>query len=760
MVSFKSTAGALFVMLSLLAFPSAAQSESGNDGDDLSRVKERLAVSFPLPEHTYKWTFRDLAGDRDLRIDGVANRMTLGFGARLDQIVTEANVNFTFSYSPVLAAEVSQLRITLNDEIVRAIPLRRDQADRQHQHQIRLSPELMANYNELEFELIAEAQGLECAVFSPAAWLQFFGDSTLEITRNQLVVANDLAWFPEPFFDVREFQRLNLAFMFPDEISNEYVQAAAILSSYFGAEADWRGVETKLYRYDQEPMAINYFEDNEFSFEHNFEWPEQHGIIFITNNSRPWLLSDLENVNQPQIRMITNPVHRAYKLLVVQAPSAAGLVTAVQGLTLRPIGLSGPTFDVHSLDVEPRLAYSAPRWISTEEPTQFSDLVDFPSELQRTGYQNAPVSLNMRLPPDLFTWQRQGIPVDLKFRYTPPVQRDESRLRVFVNGEFIKGFTLNESGMEGTSDRIRVPLLGENPFSQSALQIPAFKLGALNQLEFEFSFSALSEECRVQPLGNTLGSIDGDSTIDLRGYSHYTEMPNLHLFVKTGYPFTRYDDLSQTLLVVQEKPTNEEINSILTAFAVMGAASGYPAVLVDIAQVADVPEGLDKDILLVGGNVLREWLQRFGRSSLDKQLQAHGLAGQQQLLFSPDGSTQISGPSAAIVSFESTLKRGRTVVALTANQNGFLPQIAALMRSNERNTAVTGFMTVLTPGNMRHLATYETYYVGELSLWNRLSYHLSRYPFLVAVFTLIALITLVMVMYWFLTGLARRRQGN
>lgn len=733
----------LFLICASTGLSSAAAQE-----DDWPPVLENEI--FDLPEHESSWTFRELAGETDLRVDGMANRMTLGFGSRMDQIATGGTLYLNYAYSPTLIRDISQLRIRLNGELLRAVRLPADQADQRHQVRINLPAEYFDRYNEIEFELLGETMGAECAVVSPAAWLEFAGDSRIDVQRRQLVVTNDLSWFPEPFFDSRDFSRLHLHYLFPDESGREYIAAMGLLSSYFGKEANWRSIEAHLYRYpihDEQAHEVR-------------TWPDYHAIVLMTNAERPWLLRDMPDVDAPTVRIITNPVNQAYKMLLVQAPERSELITTVQGLIEHPVGMSGPELVVRNVDIRPREAYSAPRWISTKRPVSFSELVDFDTDLQRTGYRNSPIGVNLRLPPDLFTWQRHGIPIDLKFRYTPPIQIDESRLRVFVNNEFIKGYTLTESGMGGVNQRIRVPLLESNPFAQPTLQIPAFKLGAINRLDFEFSFSSRSEECRVRPLGNTMGAIDGDSRIDLRGYEHYTQMPNLQLFVKTGYPFSKYDDLSNTLLVMSREPTDTEIRAAMTSLGLVGAATGHHGSLLRVRYVDELTRQDDEDLLIIGGNALREFLSRFGRENLDRQLRSHGLSGQQSLLFSAQETVQISGPSAALVSFESPLQRNATVVALTANQDEFLGQVESLLRTPERNTDVVGFMTVITPGSERHLNTYDPYYVGKLSFWKRMHYHLSRYPVLVSVITLVALITIVLILYWFFASIARRRLGK
>lgn len=713
--------------------------------------EQRAKETLTLPAERTSVPLRELNNNKALRIDGLSNQLNLGFGSRSDQLVESATLYLDFAYSPTLAGDVSQLRVHLNNEYIGAIQLRAERANQKHQYEFQLPAEYFGRYNELQFELLAEAIGFSCAVVSPSAWLELSNSSRLVMNKRQLVRASDLSWFPEPFIDMRDFNNVHLHYLLPEQIEPEFVQAAGILNSYFGMKGAWRGITTERSVYKNEPDGM----DNE-TFTPGL--PEQHAIVLMTNEQRPWQFYDLAPVTKTTVRMVTNPENRIYKLLLIHAPDTASLTQAVQALASEQMILSGPVATVNALDITPRPVYSAPRWISTRKKVEFGELVEFNTSLQREGYSGGPIGLNLILPPDLFISRRDGVPIDLKFRYSPPIQTDESRMKVYVNNEFIQGYTLNETGMGGNNERIRIPVFGHNPFATAALQIPAFKLGAVNSLEFDFTFSAMTEECRVRPIGNTVGAIDSASTIDLRGYEHYTEMPNLHLFAKSGYPFSRYDDLSNTLLVTDNIITDNEFKTAMNTLALMGSATGYHGSLLRVTTVAELEPKAKEDILIVGGTALQQWFERFGRKAFDRQLNAHGLAGERKLFFTESEAVSISGPTAAIISFQSPLSSDATVVALTANQDAFLLQINELLRSSERTTSMAGFMSLLTPGNERHFGNHHNYYVGELSWLKRMHYHIARYPAVAALVTLFALITLVLVIYWFFSSLASRRK--
>ena len=59
--------------------------------------------------------------------------------------------------------------------------------------------------------------------------------------------------------------------------------------------------------------------------------------------------------------------------------------------------------------------------------------------------------------------------------------------------------------------------------------------------------------------------IDGASTIDFSGYRHFMAMPDLRAFANAGFPFSRPADLSQTLVLVNQKPQPAQVSALLNA---------------------------------------------------------------------------------------------------------------------------------------------------------------------------------------------------
>ncbi len=122
---------------------------------------------------------------------------------------------------------------------------------------------------------------------------------------------NDLSHFPVPFYDPRDNRPLTLPMIFPGSPAVAQQQAAAIIASWFGSKAGWRG--------QQFPVYFN-------------ELPDRNAIVFATNDKRPDFLRDHPPVNAPTIEMIDNPNDPYVKLLVIFGRDDKDLLLAAKGI--------------------------------------------------------------------------------------------------------------------------------------------------------------------------------------------------------------------------------------------------------------------------------------------------------------------------------------------------------------------------------------------------------------------------------------------
>lgn len=697
-------------------------------------------------------SLRDLGQYGALNLKGVDGAVDLPFGVRLDEVVVQARLRLHLNYSPALLEQLSHLKISLNGQVIAALPLPKAQAGSDFAKDLDIDPRLFTDYNHLQLQLIGHYT-TECEDPSHSSlWLAVGDKTTLELSLRPLVLQDDLAVLPAPFFDRRGNQRLELPVVLPAHPSLATLHAAGVVASWFGAQADYRSARF--------PVLLD-------------SLPQKHALVFAANNERPESLH-LPQAEGPTISVIDNPQNPALKLLVLQGRDAADLEKAAQALVLGQLVLGGSSATVTQVDLGPRrAAYDVPKWIRSDRPVKLGELVDSASQLQAVGHAPPPLRINLRLAPDLLAWNRAGVPIDLKYRYTPPIDKDNSLLSVSINDQFVRSYRLTPDDQRGAS-RLLVPLLGGHlGQEQDRFLIPAFQIGADNQLQFQFVIDYQKQGLCKDPLVDSLrSSLDPDSTIDLSSFPHFTAMPNLALFANAGYPFTRYADLAETAVVLPDQPAAPDLETYFYLLGRMGRFTGAPALRFSLLGMHDAAKAADADLLVIGaggdGDVLNAWKHPLSlmldgnQRSLKAVTEVRGLADDaldvRKLPFDRwQVSVHSGGALAALLGFESPLKAGRSVVAVAATAPAQQRGLLDALDDGASVNRMRGDTVVVRSGEVDSFQAEQPYYIGSLPLWKRIWFFFSKLPLLVLVMGVAAGVVLAFWLFAYLQRAAARR---
>jgi hypothetical protein len=691
-------------------------------------------------------TFAQL-GSPALELRGNQPSATVNLGVRGDEVVMAAKLRLRFTYSPALLPQLSHLRVSLNDQVLAALPLPVEQAGREIEREVVLDPRYFTDYNQIRFELIGH-YSMECEDLTHTSlWTTLSQFSELELTLRPLELRNDLSLLPAPFFDRRDNRRVELPIVLPPQPSRSIVRSAGIAASWFGALADYRGARFPV------------------TFE---QIPAEHALVFATNASRPAQLQ-LPEVSSPTVSIVDHPGDAAVKLLVFQGKDEAQLQQAVEGVVLGSPVLSGPSATVTAVKYEKRQPYDAPRWLQTGRPVRLGELVDSPQQLQASGIAPLPIRINMRLPPDLFAWNQAGVPMDLRYRYTAPNERDNSALNVSINDQLLRSYRLRAED-QGGARKLLVPLLqGEATQHSEEVLIPAFQLGSNNQLQFRFALDSQRQgPCSHVPLEQARQAIDPDSTIDFSEFPHYTAMPNLALFANAGYPFTRYADLAETAIVLPDTTQAVTLEQLFFLLGRMGRQTGAVAMSYQLLNTEQAKQAGDVDLLILTGaaanELLASWDQdpalivnggtrRFREQAPAPRLQPIATSDAREARRDVQVDLNATGSLGAFVSFESPLSGDRTVVALAGTDDDAGRALVTALEDDGRVPLIRGDLAVVRNNTVESYQGQSIYYVGSLSLWKRLWFHLSQHVVLLTVVALGVVVLIAMLLYG---GLQRR----
>ena len=685
------------------------------------------------PVREVKLSFADLGVD-SIALHGVQSSAAVNVGTRKDEVVVAAVLHLRLTYSPSLLPDLSHLRVSLNGETLAALPLTKADAGHEIERDVVLDPRYFSDYNRIQLDLIGH-YSLECEDPQHSAlWASVSRQSDLTLTLRPIELRDDLGLLPAPFFDVHDSRRVVLPILLPAHATREMVRSAGAVASWFGMLADYRGARF--------PVSFD-------------SLPEQHGLVFATNASRFAQLT-LPEVQAPTVSIIDHPARPTVKLLVFQGKDEAQLRQAVEGVILGSAVLSGSTANISKVMYTPRRAYDAPRWLRTDRPVRLGELIEAPDQLQAHGVAPAPMSINLRLPPDLFTWNHPGVPVDLHYRYTAPAERDNSLLTVSINNQLLRSYRLPPESDGGAGGKFFVPLLQNDGSRESrGLLIPAFQLASDNQMQFQFAMDFHREAmCKEVFVDNTREAIDPDSTVDISGFPHYAAMPNLALFANAGFPFTRFADLGETAIVLPDAADRAALEQLFFLLGRMGRQTGAAALAYRLIDTREALGARDVDLLLLSGapsnELLEHWgqglalvLGKFGRDYRQPGRAPSSMIGpgrRDEAVSAPNVVVQANGSLAALMSFESRVTSGRTVVALVGTDAAAADSLVATLEDDGQVALIRGELAIVRSDGTQSFSNGDAYYVGSLSWWQWLWFHFSRHALLL---TLVALATAV-----------------
>jgi cellulose synthase (UDP-forming) len=697
------------------------------------------------------FTLHQLGAQGPLTLRGTSELQGIQFGIRADEVVTAAELTMSGAMSPALIPEFSNDTITLNEQYVGTIPVNRD-APRFDNLTFPVSPVFFQDNNRLNVRFTGRYT-TECNdPLSGLLWSNISDTSTLAMTLERLPPQRDLARLPLPFFDPREKQMLNLPFVLAATASPDALQAAGAVASWFGLLADYRSATFPVVT--EAP-------------------PDGNAVVIVVGAERGGNLN-LPPINGPTLAVIANPNDPTSSLLVVAGRTGEEVATAAQALTLGSRALGGDNVAVTKPDVPKRKPYDAPYWIASDRPVKFGELVDA-ADLQGYGYVPGTLRVPFRTAPDLYTWRNRPFVSDVRFRSPPGPIMDVavSRLDVGINNLFLTSFpfALDDTGLFS-----RMFNFWNQPHTYR-VDVPVYDVFGQNDLQFFFDARPLHRGDCVAVPSDLHMVINPDSTIDISRAYHFTELPNLAFFVNSAFPFTRMADLSETAVVLSDKPTPIELSAYLNLMGRIGSLTGYPTIGVTVVRPDNLAAAADKDILVLGtlghlgaaADLLRNSPVRISGntmavelgSTLDSVRRIFGDTVTDQRAKASATLTSVpTEGSAFLVGAQSPLTKKRSVVAFLASAPAGLNNMVSTLRDTDQAPLIQGDLTVLSADRVTSYRVGSVYTVGYLAPWVWVSYMLGDQPLVIMLGMIFAAMIIGSVLYWALRRGMRSRMAR
>ncbi|WP_271411166.1 cellulose biosynthesis cyclic di-GMP-binding regulatory protein BcsB [Pseudomonas sp. Q1-7] len=708
---------------------------------------------------SYRYTLRQLGANYPMNLRGIEGSDSVSFDVRADQVVTGASLNLEYSYSPALLSDLSQINVLVNDQVAASLALPKETAGTPQTQVVDIPAHLITEFNRLSLQLIGHYT-MQCEdPLHSSLWAKINNGSQLDLRVTPISLPDDLARLPLPFFDPRDASLLELPFVFAANPDERSLEAAAAVSSWFGALASYRGAKF--------PVSVG-------------QLPEKGNAIVLLGGDAGIAGIEAPRGDAPSLTLMANPSDPYGKLLVIAGRDGEQLKQAARALVSGNRALSGASVTIERIDsLAPRKPYDAPNWLPSDRPVRIGELIDA-KRLSVSGYDPGTISVDLRLPPDLFNWRQPGVPLHLKYRYTPQPVSTNSSLLVSVSGKFVKSLPL--PSLERLKDD--EPLLArlqsdDSLIRETDLLLPLDSLPLQSALQLRFMYDYIKQgECRDIIIDNMRGVIEPDSTLDLSGYDHFIAMPNLGVFQSTGFPFTRMADLSESAVVLPEGAGVEELSAFLTVLGRFGESTGLPATALTVARAEDEAALKGKDLLVFASGSNQPLLERWAAhlpASLDgdqQHFELSDLVYRMRNWFSSDEranlrqahaslTTRGGTASAYLSGFESPLDSGRSVVVIASGSPDRLSDVtAALIGGEDYKESIQGSLAVINGKQVSSLVADEQYFVGHLGWFKYLQWLMSRHLGLLLLVTALGVGLISLLLFVSLRARARARLSD
>lgn len=663
------------------------------------------------------WSVGKNGAEQGLKLHGVDEIQSLNLSVPPDRVVSTAQMTMTYHLSPGLLPRISQINVLFNDHVIRSFPIEAgDDKGLPHTVTFPVDANLFTEYNHVGFQLIGHYTH-ECEdPMNSTLWATISPKTRISISGMRLPIQKDLRFLPAPFFYKSSDHTLTLPFVFASVPDTKTAEAAGIVASWFGTLANYRGS--------------------------NF--PAQVGKIPSRGNAVVFAIKGQGNLPEAPksegatLAVTTNPNDPYGTVLWVLGNNGEELVRAAQNLVLGSSLLNGAVAQVGSVNLPPiAQPDSAPRWVPSSGPVRLDALSDWtPMTVKGTGT----LPFTFYLPPSLFYWNRDGVPLSLHYGYNSIPLARNSTLNLEVNDQFIRSYSLKEGDKAKQEQHVALT------FPQSTLSPYA------NQMKGTFYFVPIKGKCTETTIKNATGTIYPDSTINISDIPHYTRMPELTTWINGGYPFTRYADLARTAVVLPQQPGTELLHTYLNAMGLFGQFTGMPGIRLKVVHFGNESSVADRDLLTLSTPTTlaaQQWQHQLPVTFDNQRLTINDALGWfsevrwhlpwwhvKDARFGKAALGKMIGngvtPQALIQETISPFHDNRVLLSLSAGTTPGWQALQETLGKPAMRTNVFGGLSIVHGDSVSSFVLDRPhYYEGRLSWWNWMRFHLSQHPWMI-----------------------------
>ncbi|MGC2297945.1 MAG: UDP-forming cellulose synthase catalytic subunit, partial [Acidobacteriaceae bacterium] len=281
----------------------AAKTASVNAGQTAS--PGTAAGSFKTEQNLF-----DLGVTDPIKLKGTDAYNTVYFAIPQNEVVKQASMHLYYHFSPSLIPSQSHLKVLLNGTLFATLAVPQTPSNGAViESDVVIPPDLLVRNNQLTFEFIGHyAETCEDPLNS-ALWAHIDPNTRIAIAGDLLPLANDLKLLPLPFFDSQLARPPVVPIVFGATPSLRGLEAAGVLTSWFGMLGDYRGMRF--------PVSVGTF-------------PTGNVVLIAENPGTMPPGLNLPGAEAPTVAVRANPVDPYGKVLIVTGADADQTLAAAQ----------------------------------------------------------------------------------------------------------------------------------------------------------------------------------------------------------------------------------------------------------------------------------------------------------------------------------------------------------------------------------------------------------------------------------------------
>jgi cellulose synthase (UDP-forming) len=206
----------------------------------------------PVPPGQFRDTFTlNDAGSPQIELHSIDTRHEIYFTLPQTHVVRSAKIHIFYAFSPSLLPQLSHLKLLMNGTLFATIQPTPGQSggssSQDGEAEFSIPPELLVHNNTLTIQFIGHYVLVCEDPANTTLWARVHRTTYLDIEGDLLPLADDLKQLPLPFLDPAVIQPLSIPVIFASAPSLKAIQAAGVVTSYFGMISENRPVRFPVH---------------------------------------------------------------------------------------------------------------------------------------------------------------------------------------------------------------------------------------------------------------------------------------------------------------------------------------------------------------------------------------------------------------------------------------------------------------------------------------------------------------------------------